>query len=239
MSFISLSKSHDIDEDYYDYNDSPYSSHSKMLQIVSEGSRVLDVGCAAGRLAEQLVAKGCTVFGIEVDEGCAQAARESCADVLHADVETLSDLPWPKGSFDTILAMDVLEHLREPAPVLRMLAQYLKPTGIMVISLPNVANWRIRLRLLRGRWDYESIGILDRTHLRFFTLATARELLSSCELSIEKMDVTPGAEVLLPYHLTIGKLLSLFGANVVFDYWLSRTFPRLFAFQFIFVARRR
>ena len=237
LGFISLSDSPEAAEDRYAYNPSPYGTHQRVLATVPENSRVLDVGCAAGFLAEKLAEKGCTVFGIELDEDCALAARKHCAHVLHADVETLSELPWPKRSFDAILTMDLLEHLREPASVLRMLTDYLKPSGTMVITLPNVANWRIRFRLLRGRWDYETLGILDRTHLRFFTLATARELIASCGLVVEHTDVTGGVEAFAPFHFTIGKLLALFRANLAFDHWLSSLFPALFAFQFIFVAR--
>lgn len=236
MGYQPLSSSVTSDEGRYFLNPSPYSTHGRAVALVPPDSRVLDIGCARGYLAEKLADKGCTVFGIELSRADAEAARQHCAEVLQADVEALTELPWDKQSFDVILLMDLLEHLREPAQVLRLLRQYLKPSGIMVITLPNVANWRIRFRLLAGKWDYEQRGILERTHLRFFTLATARALLADCGFALERMDVSPGVEAWAPYRFTLGKLLSLFRANVAFDYRLSRLFPGLFAFQFIFVA---
>ena len=225
------------DGERYGFNPSPYGTHWKAIGLVPDGARVLDVGCGQGCVAREVVSKGCEVLGIELEPDAAELARRHCAEVVIADMDALAELPWPEHSFDVILCMDILEHLKDPARALKLLKLYLKPDGIVVVTLPNVANWWLRFRLLRGRWDYHPLGICDRSHLRFFTLKTARDLLAEAGLSIEKLDVTPGAGAWAPYHYTIGKLLRLFKLDERFDYWLSRHFPRFFAYQFIFSAR--
>jgi len=222
---------------HYSINPSPYSTHQKTIDLVPEGARVLDVGCAQGYISEQLVGEGCEVFGIELDPDAAELARRHCAEVIVADMDTLTELPWPEHSFDVILCMDILEHLKDPARALKLLKLYLRPDGIVIVTLPNVANWWIRFRLLRGRWDYHPFGICDKSHLRFFTLNTARDLLAEAGFSIAKFDVTPGAGAWAPYYYTVGNLLRLFKAEESFSYWLSRHFPRFFGYQFIFAAR--
>ena len=221
----------------YTFNPSPYGPHQKAIGLVPEGTRVLEVGCAQGYISEQLVGKGCEVLGIELDLDAAELARRHCAEVVVADMDTLAELPWPEQSFDVILCMDILEHLKDPARALKLLKAYLRPDGIVIVTLPNVANWWLRFRLLRGRWDYHPLGICDRSHLRFFTLKTAQDLLAEAGLWITKFDVTPGAGAWAPYHYTIGKLLRLCKLDERFDYWLSRHFPGFFGFQFIFAAR--
>jgi 2-polyprenyl-3-methyl-5-hydroxy-6-metoxy-1,4-benzoquinol methylase len=221
----------------YTFNPSPYGPHQKAIALVPAGARVLDVGCARGYISEQLVAKGCEVLGIELDREAADLARRHCAEVIVADMDTLAELPWPRQRFDVILCMDILEHLKDPARALKLLKPYLNPEGIIIVTLPNVANWWLRFRLLRGRWDYHTLGICDRSHLRFYTLKTARDLLAEAGLAITTFDVTPGAGAWAPYHYTIGKLLRLFSLDERFDYWLSRHFPGFFAYQFIFAAR--
>jgi len=205
--------------------------------MVPDGSRVLDIGCGQGHIARELAKRDCAVFGVEIDEDSAKVAREHCAEVLVADVDVAQELPWSGASFDVILCMDILEHLKDPGRALKLLRCYLKPGGQLLVTLPNVANWWVRFRLLRGRWDYYALGIMDSSHLRFFTLKTARQLLTECGLRIVKMDVTPGAGAFAPYHYTIGKLLRLLKADERFDYWLSRRFPTFFGLQFIFAAR--
>jgi SAM-dependent methyltransferase len=185
-----------------------------------------------------LVARGCRVDGIELDPIAAELAAQHCERVHVADVDLLEELPWTDTRYDTILCMDILEHLRDPWRALRVLREGLTPDGRMIVTLPNVANWWIRFRLLRGRWNYDDIGIMDRTHLRFFTVRTARELLASAGLSISEMDVTPGVGAWAPYHYTIGALLRLFGVAERADYRLSRLVPTLFAYQLLFVTAR-
>jgi SAM-dependent methyltransferase len=253
----------------YQLDPSPYGVHAKVLDFVVPGWRVLDIGCASGYLAEKLKEKGCRVWGVEIDERDAELARAHCVEVLTADIEALDTLPWPTRSFDLVLCLDVLEHLRDPWRALRMLRSYLRvsdpvpsqasqtsslshprplwargkesttrphPPGVLVVSLPNVANWWVRLQLLSGRFDYRPAGILDHTHLRFFTRRSAERLLTESGYNVTHWDVTPGVASNI-YLRTLGRALDLLGVRGALEYSLTRHLPGLFALTFVFVAR--
>lgn len=157
----------------------PDTSHAKMLRLVGAGSRVLDVGCASGYLARELVQAGCRVTGIEYDPELAAKARQYCDQVIEGDLD-LMDLKGALGdrTFDAVLCGDVLEHLRDPVRVLEQLRQSFAPQGYLVVSVPNVAHGSVRLSLLTGKFDYTELGLLDRTHLRFYTRRSLVEMLA-------------------------------------------------------------
>ena len=151
------------------------------------GSRVLDLGTADGSVARALKKRGCTVWGIEQDEQAAKAASQVCDRVIVADLEAKEAFePLGSETFDVVLALDVLEHLRDPAPVLKCAASYLTPGGIAVVSIPNVTHGALRLSLLEGRFNYTEQGLLDRTHLRFFDRHAAEQLISEAGLTISQ-----------------------------------------------------
>jgi 2-polyprenyl-3-methyl-5-hydroxy-6-metoxy-1,4-benzoquinol methylase len=152
---------------------------------------VLDVGCARGANADALRARGAThVAGIEFDEEFAAAAREHYDQVVHGSVP--EDLSWPGESFDTILAYDVLEHLVDPWTAVRRLAALLKPGGRLHVSLPNARSKKLWLPLiLRGTFAYEPEGIMDVTHLRFFTRRDAIALVEGAGLRVESVEHPP------------------------------------------------
>jgi methionine biosynthesis protein MetW len=156
---------------------------------VPEGSRVLDLGCSVGQLARHLVDRGCTVVGVELDEAAAEQARRYCAEVHPADLD-LVELGELLGDdrFDVVVCADVIEHLRDPARLLREARPLLRPGGRLVATVPNIAHGSVRLALLTGRFEYADLGILDRTHLRFFTRATLTELLRICGYRVVSMD---------------------------------------------------
>lgn len=153
-------------------------SHGLLFQMIEAGSRVLELGCAGGHMTRHLVAKGCQVVGVELDPLAAEHANQFADRVLVGDVEAL-DLAGTleHGSFDVILAGDVLEHLKDPQTFLQTLQPLLKPDGVLIGSVPNVAHGSLRLGLLAGQWRYRRLGLLDRTHIRFFTRWSLREML--------------------------------------------------------------
>jgi methionine biosynthesis protein MetW len=157
--------------------------------------RVLDLGCAAGGLATLLKAHGkVEVVGVELDEGYAAAAAQHCDRVLRADAEALArseDLEAELGRFDCLVAADVLEHLVDPWTALRAYARLLDPAGTAVVSLPNVAHWSTYAALARGSWPRRPEGIHDATHLRWFTLRDARELVEQAGLTIASVHRRP------------------------------------------------
>jgi 2-polyprenyl-3-methyl-5-hydroxy-6-metoxy-1,4-benzoquinol methylase len=152
-------------------------SHTLMVELVGGTKRVLDVGCATGYLAEALVERGCTVSGLEFDEEAAEEARPHLERLVIGDIETL-DLAGTFGDdrFDVIVFGDVLEHLRDPLAALRKVRTLLADRGSVVASIPNVAHGSVRLALMAGRFDYQPLGLLDSTHIRFFTRSSIEDL---------------------------------------------------------------
>ena len=148
--------------------------------------RVLEIGCGAGELGRLLKQRGCFVAGVELVAEAAQAARRHLDQVVTADVET-DCLPFPPASFDAVIFADVLEHLIDPWRVLREAVGLLAPEGCVIASIPNVQNVDVLWRLLRGRWDYRERGILDRGHMRFFTLNSIQSLFDQAELNLEQV----------------------------------------------------
>jgi 2-polyprenyl-3-methyl-5-hydroxy-6-metoxy-1,4-benzoquinol methylase len=146
--------------------------------------RVLDVGCAEGAGADVLRERGAThIAGLELDEAFAARARERYDEVV---VGALPDaLAWPDGSFDTVLCYDVLEHVYDPWSAVRRLAALLKPGGQLHLSMPNARNKEVWLPLvLKGRFRYQPEGLMDVTHIRFFTRRDAVEMLEAAGLEV-------------------------------------------------------
>jgi SAM-dependent methyltransferase len=154
--------------------------------VPSECRRVLEVGCAGGELGRLLRSRGHHITGIELVPEMTERARRWLDRVETADIET-DGFPFPPASFDAIIFADVLEHLIDPWRVLRETVDVLAEGGVVVASIPNVQNIDVLRRLLCGRWDYRERGILDRGHLRFFTLHTIRSLFAQAGLALEQV----------------------------------------------------
>ena len=165
------------------------------------------------------------MIGIEIDKEAAAKAETWYDEVLVGDLNTPVALEEEfLESFDVVVFADVLEHLVEPGKALKHYARYAAPDAKILISIPNVANWLNRLELLLGRWEYRDVGILDKTHLRFFTYGTARRLIENAGLRIERTLCTSGSR----------SLDIRFGTRNPANLWRG-----LLAFQFIFQCGRR
>ena len=166
-----------------------YGTHQAVLDLVERGARLLDVGAAGGYLSELAQRRrGARVTAVEPSAVACAECRRRGVPVIEGDVRALLDdgTLAAEGPFDQILLADVLEHLADPDDALRRLIGLLGPFGSLVVSLPNIAYAKARLQLLRGRWEYQETGIFDRTHLRFFTRASARRMLESAGLRVER-----------------------------------------------------
>lgn len=205
----------------------PNNTHARVLSLVGSRKRVLEIGCATGYMTRVMVLRqACQVTALEIDSEAAELARKSGATVLTGDVEVPGTIERLGGPFDIIVMADVLEHLRDPWSVLCRLRPLLSPGGSLVVSLPNVAHYTLRAALLRGRFNYMQMGILDIGHLRFFTRKSAAGLLRNSGYQIDRIEATYA----FPKHRRhgLGRLFAARRAPV----W----FQELFACQFIIRA---
>jgi glycosyltransferase involved in cell wall biosynthesis/2-polyprenyl-3-methyl-5-hydroxy-6-metoxy-1,4-benzoquinol methylase len=166
-------------------------SLTKQLHLVGSNKRVVDFGCATGYFAQFLKQRGCYVVGVELNPEAAGAAEQYCDQVLVADLDyaSIPDL-LPDQKFDVAVFGDVLEHLRNPWQVLEEVRQILQPDGYVVASIPNIAHGAVRLALLQGRFEYADLGLLDNTHLRFFTRKTVQDLFERTGYEVSEMNRT-------------------------------------------------
>ncbi len=164
-----------------------------LVRAIGRPRKVLDVGCGIGLNGAVAKRKGAQVTGIEIAPWAAAQAREVLDEVLEIDITDADAVArgLEGRSFDLLMFPDVLEHLVEPRQTLERLLEYLEDGGHVLVSLPNVAAWTMRLGLLRGRWNYGASGILDDSHLRFFTLRGGRELCESVGLEVLRCDQNP------------------------------------------------
>jgi len=207
-----------------------YSSHYwilKCLNDVQRPLRILDVGTADGYLGAVLKEQGHYVVGVEKDEFLAKGAEPYYAKFYHTDLETF-DFPF-RAEFDFIIFADVLEHLREPEAVLQRSLSCLNSSGQVIISVPNIANLLIRIMLLFGHFDYQDRGILDRTHLRFYTLSSFNILLQNAACRVVDIVPTP-LPVQLVFPWTQTPMLALIHE---LHFAMVRVWKTLLAYQFV------
>ena len=219
----------------YVWKEIPGSSHDvlrRRIRALAPGRRLLDLGAAGGHLGRAVRDRCAFLAGVEPDPGVPASARSGYDDWRSADA--LSAGPWPEP-FDVVVCADVLEHLPEPERLLGRISQWLAPKGILLVSLPNVANVTIRLALAAGRFRYAERGILDRTHLRFFTRATGRELLERAGFRVAAVEATA-----MPYELALPALARPPWSAAVraFSGASAGLLPTLFGYQFVFEAVR-
>ncbi len=178
------------------YKDPFYFAHARrdILELVPRTARrVLDIGCASGRLGESLKQRqNCHVTGIEIVDSAAMAA-ERVLDVVHTRNVEDADIDFGSNAFDCIVCGDVVEHLRAPGSFLRRVRRWLSSDGSLIASIPNVRSRDAICDLLAGNWTYESAGLLDDTHLQFFTRRDAMNLFREADYEVRSCHLVPGA----------------------------------------------
>lgn len=163
----------------------------KLFNLVQQKSQVLDVGCSSGYFANVLISKkNCTVDGVELNIKDAKEASKICRNVLVGSIEDESVIKEINQQYDYIIFADVLEHLVDPARVLKNISKFLKKNGCILFSVPNMAHISVILELLNGTYQYEDTGLLDRTHLHFYTKETVQEVIEKSGLYLDNLDYT-------------------------------------------------
>jgi len=196
-----------------------------VYDAIPSNSNCLDVGCSTGNLGSLLhKEKNCTIDGIEINSSAAKTAKSrGYGEVFEIDLNSKKNssvLFSEVKKYDVIACADVLEHLISPEEALIQLGKVLRPGGFFVISLPNVAFVLNRLHLLFGRWEYKEFGILDRTHLRFYTINSGCQMIKSTGVQI--VSVKPYNQYGVLKHISP----------------LDKWFPNLLAYQFLVIAKK-
>jgi methionine biosynthesis protein MetW len=220
---------------YDGHTDDPAEAAGMIAAVIQPKATVLDVGCGTGSVSKILMeTRGVQLLGIEPDPHRVAVARSRGINAMQGffDEKTVENL----GKFDVVVFADVLEHLPDPGAALRLAHQVLKPDGAVVASIPNIAHWSVRLDLLCGRFDYQPYGIMDATHLRWFTEKSVRALFETTGYQIESIRHTAG--VLLPayYEYFPWRYFRPRRYRKPVVRFLARTMPRLFGCQHIIRA---
>lgn len=208
-------------------------AHLEALKLIGRNKVVLDVGCSSGYLMKAIREDlGGVVDGVEVNAETAKLAAKYARKVYVGSIEDVEVVKQLSGKYNVLLFMDVLEHLRDPLSVLKNTRQLLSDDGYVIALIPNIANWRMRISLLMGKFDYQEQGLLDKTHLRFFTLKSLKAMFREAGYKITYLDFTlGGAPPVLTGISKPGKNLLKGILKRIFLY-----FPGLFAYQFIIKA---
>lgn len=197
-------------------------THRCVLERVPPGSLVLEIGPSSGYMTAELCRSGCTVDAIELNPLDAKKAEVHCRRMLVGSAEDRTVWARIADQYEVVLMADVLEHLRSPDEVLRQVRQRIAAQGQVIVSLPNVAHWRMRIDLLRGQFTYTDWGLLDRTHLRFYTRDTALALFRETGFDVLEMAVPPARRTV---------------AFSSVKTWAKKTWPSLLALQIVYRLR--
>jgi len=221
----------------YTWKEIPGSSHDLLrrhIRALPMGLRLLDLGAAGGHLGREVRDRCAFLAGVEPDPRVPPEARQGYDEWRAADALSAGDWSRP---FDVVVAADVLEHLASPEELLEKVRSWLKPDGLLLVSLPNIANVSVRAALLFGHFRYTERGILDRTHLSFYTRASARRLLEDCGFRVRAVEATA-----MPYELalpTLEKNGLARGAVRALARISANAWPTVFGYQFVYEAVKK
>ena len=204
---------------FTDKNDGYYNNEkSRFIQLIPEGpNKILDLGCAAGRLGRKLreLNKTSELVGVEIFEPAAMEAAKYYDRVYVADIEHIN-LDY-MGYFDFVFCGDILEHLRDPWTMLNKIHIWLKKDAFLVSTIPNIRYWLIlRDLIIFGKWEYTEAGVLDQTHLRFFTRNSFLKMLQKANYNVDYQEmVIHGQKKNFLNKLTFGIFEEFLGSQVL------------------------
>lgn len=211
-----------------------YESTGILISIMKKNRRMLDIGCGTGTITSVLKdALSLSVLGVEPHPERAEQARKEGLDVVTGVYDQV--FSQENGKFDYVLFADVLEHLVDPVEILKEVKGSLLPNGRVLASIPNVAHWTVRVQLLFGRFDYKPTGIMDATHLRWFTRKSVRRLFEAAGYEVEELRAAAGGWMGV-YRYTPLRFLTLDQKSFILGQF-CRLAPGLFSVQHVISAR--
>ena len=227
-------------------------------RYIPKNKTVLDVGGGFGALGEEFEKKGNKVCNLDSSPLAIEESKKRVSESFVADITNFEEISEKLSSrkFDVIVFADVLEHVYDPFSVLEVYSKFLSENGKIIISVPNIATWLMRLKLFFGNFNYSDTGTLDRTHIRFFTKKSISRLVKKAGYEIEKIDITPNfVRLFIPL---VKKLLrneikehdpKAIISSKQYKFYLkyiypaerliAKIWPSLFAFQFILIIKRK
>lgn len=184
--------------------------------LAPAGTKLLELGCATGFMSQYFRdTLGCQVYGVDFNKAAINQAKQFTQSAFSGDLN--DQQTWIKISknkpYEVVFASAVIEHLISPETCLKRIRKVLKSRGILIATVPNVAHWRMRLHLLAGHWQYQDYGVLDNTHLRFFTYTTFQDLVTQAGFIIQKIAIDPAGGI--KYFDPIAKFFPNFYAHQI------------------------
>ena len=176
----------------------------KLLPTAKKWMSILEVGCGDGLTLEYLKNNYAVELttGVEIEPDAATRARERVDRVINCSADVMEN-EFAAGEFDLIMCLDVLEHLYDPWKVLRDLESKLQPGGFVLASIPNVQHWSVVRKLVAGKWNYTKAGLMDETHIRFFTEKTIHQLFKQAHLAVLKCKGQMGTDIKILDTITL------------------------------------
>jgi 2-polyprenyl-3-methyl-5-hydroxy-6-metoxy-1,4-benzoquinol methylase len=236
MGFGRNSHKRTNDIDVYERKTDDNSSHGKLLSHIAKrpAGLLVDLGCSDGTLSSEFRQYGHTVIGVDIHQASVVADNVDQFIVGNLDQGLPSELP---SAIDIVVCADVLEHVREPEELLRELATRLNRGGVVVASIPNFGHWYPRIRTILGLFDYDSRGILDSTHVRFFTRRSFERTALAAGYTVKRIGYTG-----LPLEVVLRggngkKVPAILRPIQVIDAFLIKIRPQLFAYQMLYELR--
>lgn len=198
-------------------------SHIKMIELVGSDKQVLELGSSTGYLTKIMTNNNCTVDVVEIDKEDIMKAQDFARSVFLGSIEDEAITKKITESYDVVLAGDIIEHLARPDKFLQFIKTKIKPNGKLVLSTPNIACWEIRRDLFfYGQFNYQESGILDKTHLKFFTYHSIQALLNRSGFNIKKIF---SMEISYPFR---GLILRFGGLGARIDVLIGKLYLQLF-----------
>jgi glycosyltransferase involved in cell wall biosynthesis len=236
MGFGRNSNKRKSDVDVYQRKTDDNSSHGKLLTHISKrpAGLLVDLGCSDGKLSSEFRQFGHTVVGVDIHQASGVTDNVDQFIIANLDQGLPTELP---SNIDIAVCADVLEHVREPEELLRELAKRLNRGGVVVASIPNFGHWYPRLRTILGLFDYDSRGILDSTHVRFFTRRSFERTALAAGYTVNRIGYTG-----LPFEVVLrggnsNKVPSILRPIQILDTFLIKLRPQLFAYQMLYELR--